>query len=186
MALTRMIFAIQTTDPAPTRLRVRGNVGSPAPTLTCLRRGDSERNSVGWDAGSWEVELQAGDYVVELQAQRWMAGRLDVFAELDAKQAYPIFVRYIPPSLGLVQAGLLAWSAREVHIDPPTSSIIGDSKDPWPPPPPQLTATTGIPLAPDSAAWFTEQLIAGQNRIKSQTADKFVPASVIEALVTEP
>lgn len=181
MALTRMIFAIQMTDPKPTRLRVSGDVGKPAPAMTSLRRGDSEPSSVGCVDGSWTMDLDAGDYLVEIQVENWVPGRLDIVTDLTPGQSPPTFVYHGPlPS----PVGLAAWEATALYIDSPESSAV-DSKDPWPPPPPP----PGVTLAAPSAAWFTTELAAARTRITAEFAaagGKCIPASVLDALVTEP
>src|SRR3954467_9178744 len=98
MALTRMIFAIQMTDPKPTRLRVSGDVGTPAPAMTSLRRGDSEPSSVSCVDGSWTMDLGAGHYLTEIQVEDWVPGRLDIVTELASGQSPPTFVRHGPLS----------------------------------------------------------------------------------------
>ncbi len=187
MALTRMIFAIQTTGTQPTRLRVTGDVGTPAPVMTSLRRGDSAPSSVRCVNGSWTMDLDAGDYLIEIQVEHWVAGRLDIVPELAPGQSPPTFVYYgpLPPSPSPV--GLAAWNATPVHIDPPESSITNDSKDPWQPPPrPRLTTTPPlVTLAQASSAWFTAELAAARTRIAGQLAGKSMPASVLDALVSE-
>lgn len=188
MALTRMIFAIQMTDPQPTRLRVSGDVGTPAPVMTSLRRGDHEPSSVRCVDGAWTMDLAAGDYVIEIQVEHWVAGRLDIVPVLAPGQSPPTFVYYgpLPPSPSPV--GLTAWNTTAVSIDPPESSIASDPKDPWQPPPrPRLTTTPPmVTLAQTSSAWFTGELAAARTRIAGQLAGKSIPASVLEALVTEP
>lgn len=181
MVLTRMIFAIQMTDPTPTRLRVRGNIGTPAPTMTYLRRGDSKPSSVDCVDGAWTMELAAGDYLVELRVEDWIPGRLDIVAELASGQSPPIFVHHgsLPGSSPSVD--LAAWEATALYIDPPESSALSDSKDPWPPPPPP---PPWAPLAPDSAAWFAAELAAARPRIAGQitaTGGKSMPASIVDA-----
>jgi hypothetical protein len=186
MALTRMIFAIQVTDTKPTRLRVSGDVGTPAPAMTSLRRGDSEPSSVSCVDGSWTMDLDAGDYLVEIQVENWVAGRLDIVTELTSGQNPPAVVYYGPLPRSPQPVDLAAWEATVLYIDPPESSAIGDSKDPWPPPPPPPPRVT---LAPVSAAWFTAELAAARTRIAGQLAaagGKCIPASVLDALVTEP
>ena len=185
MTLTRMIFAIQATDTHPTRLRVRGEIGTPAPAMTRLRHGDREPSSVGCVDGSWTMDLDAGDYLVELQVESWIAGRLDVVAELTPGQRPPVFVYYGPLPGSSPPIDLAAWEATALYIDPPASSATGDPKDPWPPPPPPPR----VALALDSLAWFTVVLTAARTRIEGQLAaagGKAVPASVLDALVTEP
>jgi hypothetical protein len=187
MALTRMIFAIQTTDTKPTRLRVSGDVGTPAPVMTSLRRNDSEPASVSCVDGSWTMDLDAGDYVVEIrvEAEQWLAGRLDIVTELTPGQSPPTFIYYGPLPGSPQQADLAAWAATALYIDPPVSSAIGDSKDPWPPPPPPPPR---IALASVSEAWFVAELAAARTRIAAQLAasgGKCVPANVLDAL-TEP
>ena len=184
MALTRMIFAIQMTDPKPTRLRVSGDVGTPAPAMTIRRRGDSEPSVVGCVDGAWTKDLEAGDYLVEIQVERWIAGRLDIVTELASGQSPPVFVHDGPLPRSPQPVGLVAWEATVLNMDPP-ESLAGDSKDPWPPPPPPLR----VSLAPVSAAWFTAELAAARTRIAGQLAaagGKGPPASVLDALVTEP
>jgi hypothetical protein len=176
MALTRMIFAIHVTDTKPTRLRVSGDVGTPAPAMTILRRGDKEPSSVDCVDGSWTKDLDAGDYIVEIQVEDWVAGRLDIVTELTSGQRPPAFVYHGPLPRRPQPIGLVAWEGTVLYID--------DSKDPWPPPPPPLRVTLG----PASAEWFTAALTAAQTRIEKQLAEaggKCVPASVLDAL-TEP
>jgi len=184
MALTRMIFAIQMTDTKPTRLRVSGDVGIPAPAMTSLRRGDSEPSTVGCVDGSWTMDLDAGDYLIEIQVENWVPGRLDIVTELAPGQSPPTFVYHgpLPRSPSLV--GLAAWETTALYIDPPESSAVDDSKDPWPPPPPPTT-TTMVTLAQVSSEWFAAELAAARTRIEAQLVGKFVPASVLDALVTE-
>jgi hypothetical protein len=172
MALTRMIFAIQMTDTKPTRLRVTGDVGTPAPTMTSLRREDSKLSSVLCVNGAWTMDLDAGDYLIEIQVEKWVPGRLDIVTELAPGQSPPNFVYYGPqsPSPG----GLTAWKAPALVVD--------DSKDPWPPPPPLSTPT--VALAQISSGWFTTELAAARTRIEPQLAGKYIPASVRDALVT--
>jgi hypothetical protein len=177
MALTRMIFAIQMTDPKPTRLRVSGDVGTPAPAMTSRRRGDREPSSVGCVDGSWTMDLDAGDYLIEIQVEHWVPGRLDIVTEPAPGQSPPTFVDHelLPrsPSPG----GLAAWAAPALAVD--------DSKDPWPPPPPPTAPTTPtVTLAQVSSEWFTAELAAARTRIAGQLAGKYIPASVLDALVT--
>lgn len=182
MALTRMIFAVQMTDPKPTRLRVSGDVGTPAPAMTSLRRGDSEPSSVGCADGSWAMDLDAGDYLIEIQVEDWVAGRLDIVTELTPGQSPPAFVCHGPLPESPSPDGLAAWKATALYVDPPESSLVDDSKDPWPPPPPPTTPT--VTLAQVSSEWFTAELAAARTRIEGQLAGKSVPASVLDALVT--
>lgn len=181
MSLTRMIFAIQMTDPKPTRLRVSGDVGTPAPPMTSLRRGDSAPSSVDCVDGSWTVDLGAGDYLIEIQVEDWVAGRLDIVAELTPGQSSPTFAYYGPLSQSPSPVGFAAWADTALYIDPPASSAADDPKDPWPPPPPPLRVT----LAQVSSDWFTTQLTAARTRIATQLAGKAPPAYVLEALVNE-
>ncbi|HEX2689013.1 MAG TPA: hypothetical protein VHN14_20465 [Kofleriaceae bacterium] len=172
-----MIFAIQMTDPKPTRLRVSGDVGTPAPPMTSLRSGDSEPSSIGCVDGSWTMDLDAGDYLIEIQVEHWVPGRLDIVTELVPGQSPPTFVDYGPLPLDPSLVGLAAWEAMALTID--------DSKDPWPPPPPPTTPT--VTLAQVSSEWFTAELAAARTRITAQLADaggKSPPASVLAALVT--
>lgn len=182
MALTRMIFAIQMTDAKPTRLRVSGDVGTPAPAMTSLRRGDSKPSSVDCVDGSWTMDLDAGDYLIEIQVEDWVAGRLDIVPELAPGQSPPTFVYCGPLPQSPSPGGLAAWKATALYVDPPESSLIDDSKDPWPPPPPPTTPT--LTLAQISSEWFTAELAAARTRIESQLAGKAIPASVLDALVT--
>ncbi len=175
MALTRMIFAIQTRDTNPTRLRVSGDIGTPAPVMTSLRRGDSEPSSVDCVDGSWTMDLDPGDYLVEIQVENWVPGRLDIVPELAPGQRPPTFVYHGAPPQSPSPGGLAAWEAPVL--------TLGDSKDPWPPPRPQLTMPT-ITLAQVSSEWFTAQLAAARTRIEGQLAGKGPPASVLDALVT--
>lgn len=184
MTLTRMIFAIQMTDPRPTRLRVSGDVGTPAPAMTSLRRGDREPPSAGCVDGSWTMDLEAGDYLVEIQVESWVAGRLDIVTELAPGQSPPTFVYPGPLPGSPSPDGLAAWEATALYIDPPESSVVDDPKDPWPPPPPPLTPP--VTLAQVSSEWFTAELAAARTRIESQLIGKCIPASVLDALVTEP
>lgn len=184
MAPTRMIFAIQMIDPKPTRLRVSGDVGTPAPAMSLRRRGTSEPSSVGCVDGAWTTDLEAGDYLIEIPVEDRIAGRLDIVAELASEQRPPVFVYYGPLSQSPQPVGLAAWEATALHIDPP-ELLAGDSKDPWPPPPPPPPGAT---LAPDSEAWFTAELAAAWNRIAEQravTGGKGIPADVRDAFVTE-
>lgn len=183
MALTRMIFAIQMTDTKPTRLRVSGDVGTPAPVMTSLRRGDSERSSIGYSDGSWAMDLDAGDYLIEIQVEHWVPGRLDIFTVLAPGQSPPTFVYHGPLPPSALPVGLVAWNATALFLDPPESSLVDDSKDPWPPPPPPLT-TPPVTLAQVSSEWFTTELAAARTRIAGQLAGKSPPASVLDALVT--
>jgi len=189
MVLTRMIFAIQMTDTKPTRLRVSGDVGTPAPAMTILRRGDRDPPPVGCVDGAWTVDLDAGDYIVEIQVkvEDWVAGRLKIVTELTSGQRPPIFVHHGPLPGSPLPVDLAVWEAAVLYIDPPELSATGDSKDPWPPPPPPpLSSGT---LAPVSAAWFTAELAAARTRIARQLTEaggKGVPQSVLDSLVTEP
>ena len=183
MTWTRMIFAIQTTDTNPIRLRVSGNIGTPAPAMTYLRRGGREPSPVGCVDGAWTMDLDAGDYLVEIQVEDWVAGRLDIVTELTSGQSPPVFVCDGPLPGSSPPVALAAWEATALYIDPPESSVAGDPKDPWPPPPPP----PWVPLAPESAAWFAAELAAAQARIAEQRAaagGKRVPASVLDAFVT--
>jgi hypothetical protein len=182
MALTRMIFAIQTTDTKPTRLRVSGDIGTPAPAMTSLRRGDSDPSSVGCVDRSWTMDLDAGDYLIEIQAENWVAGRLDIVTELAPGQSPPTFVYHGPLPQSPSPGGLAAWKASALYVDPPESSLIDDSKDPWPPPPPPTTPT--VTLAQVSSEWFTVELAAARIRIADQLTGKSPPPSVLDALVT--
>jgi hypothetical protein len=185
MALTRMIFAIQMTDPKPTRLRVRGDVGTPAPTMTSLRREGSAPPSVGYVDGSWTMDLDAGDYLIEIQVEDWVPGRLDIVTELTPGQSPPTFVYHGPLPEGPSPVGLVAWKATALYIDPPESSAVSDPKDPWPPPPPPPPLR--VTLALGSSSWFTTELAAARTRIAGQFAavgGKGIPASVLDALVT--
>lgn len=175
MALTRMIFAIQMTDTQPTRLRVSGDVGTPAPAMTSLRRGDREPSSIGCVDGSWTMDLDAGDYLIEVQVEHWVPGRLDIVTELAPGQSPATFVYHGPLPGSASPVGLAAWKTMALYID--------DSKDPWPPPPPPLT-TPMVTLAQVSSEWFTAELAAARTRIESQLAGKSPPASVLEALIT--
>jgi len=186
MALTRMIFAIQMTDTRPTRLRVTGDVGSPAPVMTSLRRGDRARSSIGCVDGAWTMDLDAGDYVIEIQVEHWIAGRLDIVTELAPGQSPPTFVYYGPQPPSPSPVGLAAWNATALYIDPPESSVAADPKDPSPPPrPPSLILPT-VTLEQASSEWFTAELAAARTRIAAQLAGKALPASVLDALVTGP
>jgi hypothetical protein len=183
MALTRMIFAIQMTDANPTRLRVTGDVGTPAPAMTSLRRGDSEPSSIGCVDGSWTMDLAAGDYLIEIQVENWVPGRLDIVTELAPGQSPPTLVYHGPLPRSPSPDGLAAWQAQALYIDPPESSAFDDPKDPWPPPPPPTTST--VTLTQVSSEWFTAELAAARVRITSQLIGKCIPASVLDALVTE-
>jgi hypothetical protein len=186
MALTRMIFAIQMTDPKPTRLRVSGDVGTPVPAMTSLRR-EGNPSSVGCLDGSWTMDLDAGDYLVEIQVEDWVAGRLDIVTELTPGQSPPTFVYHGPLPESPSPVGLAAWKATTLYIDPPESSAVSDPKDPWPPPPPPPPLR--VTLALGSAAWFTAELAAARTRIAGQLAaagGKCIPASVLDGLVTGP
>lgn len=191
MAVTRMILAVQLTDPKPTRLRVRGPVGTPAPAMTCRRRGAATSLPVGCVDGAWTVDLEAGDYLIELRAEAWLAGRIDVTAELAPGQRLPTFVTQGPPPHD-PRGGLAAWEATALYVDPPESSATADPKDPWPPPPPPPAMVT---LAPVSSDWFTTELGAARTRISPQlagtsalesTTGKPLPAAVLEDLITGP
>lgn len=184
MTLIRMIFAVQMTDPRPTRLRVSGDVGIPAPAMTCLRRGDREPSSVGCIDGSWTMDLDAGDYLVEIQVENWVAGRLDIVTELSPGQSPPTFVHQGPLPRSPAPCGLAAWAAPALYVDPPESSAVDDPKDPWPPPPPPTLST--VTLAQVSSEWFTAELAAARARIEGQLTGKCIPASVLEDLVTGP
>jgi len=178
MVLTRMIFAIQMTDPKPTRLRVSGEVGTPAPAMTSRRRGDSAPSSVDCVDGSWTMDLDAGDYLIELQVEAWVPGPLEIVIALTPGQRSPTFVDYGPMPDSPSSVGLAAWEATALAID--------DSKDPWPPPPPPPLRGT---LAQASAVWFTDELAAARIRVADQLAasgGKCIPASVLDALVNEP
>src|SRR5512140_319412 len=177
MALTRMIFAIQMTDPKPTRLCVRRAAGTPTPAMTSLRHGDSEPSSVRCVDGSWTMDLAAGDYLIEIQVENWVPGRLDIVAELAPGQRPPTFVRHEPLSTGPSPVSLVAWEA--------TVSYIDDSKDPWPPPPPPLT-TPMVTLAQVSSEWFTANLAAALTRIAAQPRSKLPPAFALDGPVTGP
>ncbi|MGN6110255.1 MAG: hypothetical protein ACTHU0_34445 [Kofleriaceae bacterium] len=186
MALTRMIFAIQLTDPKPTRVRVSGDVGTPAPVMTSLRRGEKEPSSIGCVDGSWTMDLEAGDYLVEIQVENWVAGRLDIVAELASGQSPPVFVHDEPLAESSPPVGLAAWETKTLYIDPPASSATKDPKDPWPPPPPPPPRVT---LEPISADWFTAELAAARTRIADQLAaagGKCIPASALDALLIGP
>lgn len=181
MTLTRMIFAIQMTDDNPTRLRVSGDIGTPAPLMTCLRRGGGGPSPVGCVDGSWTTDLAKGDYIVEIQVDDddWLAGRLDIVAELTPGQSPPVFVYDGPRS------SQPTWTATALYVDPPESSAAGDPKDPWPPPPPPPWIT----LEEASVAWFSAELATARARIAGQLAaagGKCIPASVLDAFVTEP
>lgn len=184
MALTRMIFAVHMTDTQPTRLRVTGDVGTPAPVITSLRRGGCERSSIGCVDGAWTMDLDAGDYVIEMQVEHWIAGRLDIVTELAPGQSPPTFVYYGPLSPGPSPVGLDAWSATALYIDPPESSFASDPKDPSPPPRrPSLILPT-VTLTQTSSEWFTAELAAARTRIASQLVGKSPPMSVLDALVS--
>jgi hypothetical protein len=172
MTLTRMIFAVQMTDPKPTRLRVSGDVGTPVPAMTSLRRGDSATSSVGGVDGSWTMDLDAGDYLIEIQVKDLIAGRLDIVTELTPGQSPPIFVDHGSLRRSPSPDGPVAWQGTPLTFD--------DSKDPWPPPPTMPMVT----LAPESSEWFTVELAAARTRIAAQPRGKFPPASVLDALVT--
>jgi hypothetical protein len=183
MALTRMIFAIQVTDTKPTRLRVSGDVGTPAPAMTSLRRGDLESSSIGCIDGSWTMDLDAGDYLIEIQVENWVPGRLDIVTELAPGQSPPTFVYHGPLPRSPSPVGVAGWKATALYIDSPESSFVDDPKDPWPPPPPPTALT--VTLAQVSSQWFTAELAAARTRIESQLVGKCIPASVLDALVTE-
>jgi hypothetical protein len=176
MALTRMIFAIQTTG--TTQLSVRGNIGEPAPAMTSLRRGDTKPSSVPCVDGSWTMDLDAGDYLIEIQVENWVPGRLDIAAKPAPGQCPPTFVYHGPLQQSPSPDGLAAWEATALTVD--------DAKNPWPPPPP--TAPT-VTLAQESSAWFTDELVAARTRIEDQLMSLGrggIPASVVDALVTGP
>jgi hypothetical protein len=175
MTLTRMIFAVQMTDSKPIRLRVSGDVGTPAPAMTSLRRGDREPSSISCVDGSWTMDLDAGDYLVEIQVEDWVAGRLDIVTELTPGQSLPTFVYHGPLPGSPSPVGLVAWEASALTVD--------DSKDPWPPPP--APTAPMVTLAQVSSEWFTAELAAARTRIASQLAGKCIPASVLDTLVTE-
>lgn len=183
MALTRMIFGIQTTA-APTRLRVSGKVGTPAPVMTSLHREGTPPSSVGCVDGAWTMDLDAGDHLVEIQVEQWLAGRLDITTEPPPGHRSPIFVYFGPLPEGSPQDGLAAWETAALRIDPPETSIVDDPKDPWPPPPPPPPR---VALAPASAAWFTAALAAARARIASQRdgGGKGPPPGLFDALVNE-
>lgn len=185
MALTRMIFAIQMTDPKPTRLRVSGDVGTPAPAMTLRRRGDSEPSPLGCVDGAWTMDLDAGDYLIEISVENRIAGRPDIVTELASGQRSPLFVYYGPLPQSPQPVGLAAWEATVRHIEPPVL-LAGDSKDPWPPPPPP--PPSWVPLSPISEAWFTAELAAARSRIVEELAaagGKAPPTDVLDAFVTE-
>ena len=175
MALTRMIFAIQMTDPKPTRLRVSGDVGTPAPVMTSLRHGDSKPSSVSCVDGWWTMDLDAGDYLIEIQVETWVAGRLAIVTELTPGQSPPTFVDHGSLRRSPSPGGLAAWQGTALAVD--------DSKDPWPPPPPPPMVT----LAEESSKWFTAQLAAARTRIAAEfvaAGGKSSPASVLDDMVT--
>jgi hypothetical protein len=185
MVLTRMIFAIQMTDPKPTRLRVSGAIGTSP--MTILRRGDSEPSSVGCVDGAWTKDLDAGDYLVEIQVEvgKWVAGPINIVTELGPGQSRPIFVYYGPLSASPEPVGLAAWEATALIIDSPELSVAEDPKNPWPPPPPPPLR---VALAPDSAEWFTAKLAAARTRVAHQLSmagGKGIPAFVLDSSVTE-
>lgn len=175
MALTRMIFAIQVTDSNPTRIRVSGNVGTPAPAMTIQRREGRALSPVGCVDGSWTMDLDPGDYIIELQVEdgKWLAGRLEIATELTSGQKPPVFVHYGPLPGSPSGVGLATWEPTALYVD---------SKDPWPPPPPPPPS-----LAPDSAAWFTAELSAARTRTEAEAPliGKGMPEFVLAALVTE-
>jgi hypothetical protein len=134
------------------------------------------------------MDLAAGDYLVEIQVEKWLAGRLDITAEPTPGQRPPVFVYYGALPEGSPPDGLAAWEAAALYIDPPETSIVDDPKDPWPPPPPPPPR---IALDPVSAAWFTAELAAARARIAGQRDDdgaggKNPPPGLLEALLTEP
>jgi hypothetical protein len=182
MTVTRMIFAVQMTDPRPTRLRVSGDVGTPAPAMTGLRRGGRKPPAIGCVDGSWTMDLDAGDYLVEIQVEHWVPGRLDIVTELAPGQSPPTFVYHGPLPGGPSPGGLATWKATALYTDPPESSAVDDPKDPWPPPPPPAAPT--VTLAQVSSEWFTAELAAARTRIEPQLVGKCIPASVLDALVT--
>jgi len=185
MTFTRLIFAIQTTGPRPTRLCVRGDLGTPAPVMTCLRRGDSAPTSVSYLAGAWEVDLDPGDYVVEIQTEGWPAGRLDVLAEPPAGQQ-PATVASYGASLDDSAPALNAWVSAGFYTDPPATSATRDPKDPWPPPPPPPPPAMRITLAAASATWFAAQLSAVWPRTELQRLSKAGPPTNPSAAIYRP
>jgi hypothetical protein len=173
-------------DPKPTRLRVSGNIGTPAPAMTIVRRGDSEPSSVNCVDGAWTKDLDAGDYLIEIQVEvgKWLAGPLNIVTELTPGQSQPAFVHYGPLSQSPEPVGLTAWEAKPLTIDPPKLSLTDDPKDPWPPPPPPPLRVT---LAPVSAEWFTDKLRAARARVEPQLSGgggKGAPASASDDSIT--
>jgi hypothetical protein len=156
MADTRMIFAVQTTDPKPTRLRIRGNVDTPNSVMT-IRGRDGRSTVVRGDNSTWTLELAPGDYFIELQVEKWIPGRIEVTPELEAGQRAPIFVHGPPSGLVAVRGGAL---------------LIEDPKDPWPPPPPPPPLAASPTLAPDSATWFSEQWRAIRGRLSGPSVSR--------------
>ncbi|MCW5801068.1 MAG: hypothetical protein KIT31_01550 [Deltaproteobacteria bacterium] len=177
MTLTRLIFAIQTTDPSPTRIHVSGDVGTPA--MSCLRRGVGSSSIANVD-GVWTADLDAGDYILELQVETWLAGAMAISVELAVGQTAPNFVYYgpIPPNTTLE---LAAFDGTSFRTDPPLVAAVQDPKDPWPPPPPPRRIT----LATASETWFTTELAAAWNRIAPQrlaAGGKSMPEDVLDGL----
>ncbi|MEZ4363838.1 MAG: hypothetical protein R3B48_26920 [Kofleriaceae bacterium] len=141
--------------------------------MTISRRGASAPLSAACVNGSWTMDLDAGDYLMELQTESWQGGGLTIVAELGPNQSAPAFVVYSPPAAGGSQGSLSAWQAKEL-------SYISDPKDPWPPPPPP---TFAVVLTPESAAWFDAQMSAARVRI---ALVKECPADLLESLVNGP
>lgn len=177
MTLLRMIVPIQIIS-KPTRIRVTGDVGENV-QMTAVRRGGGAPSPVSRVDGAWTMDLDDGDHVLSIETENWYAGRLDVEPLLTSGQSAPRFVYF--GDLGSPPAPTVAaWTASVIYIDPPTSSAVGDPKDPWPPPPPPPPGS--FSLDPTSETWFASTLATERSRVEAQFSSaggKSMPADAL-------
>lgn len=161
--LVRMIFGLRIAKAeAPTSLEIAGSFGAPEPQLS-VRRSDGWTQQVSWLAPGWKLELTEGDYVVTMVVDTWHAGAL-VIAAINSTGAVTFAYYGLLPDTGATE--LAAWSAATTLVDPPTTSVTGDPKDPWPPPPPPPSRTKL-----SGASWLESELHAAWSDLQSQRTD---------------
>ena len=154
--LIRLGFGVQIRDEKPTRLVVTGALGlSPMPPLTGIRRSDAWTFSQACASNTWTVDLDPGDYVIRIETEAWTEAEIAIAAQLDTGQLAPRFVYWgnLPESN---TEGLAGWLDTNLAVDPPSTSTIGNPKDPWPPPPPPNKRDAVTPSA--AVSWFSSTL----------------------------
>lgn len=168
MTVIRLVLAIQTSDPKPTRIRIQGDIGTSA-VLSAVSRVGAAPAPVPWNGGAWTIDLDADDHLLRLEDEQWTAGRLTIEPLLDVGQAAPVFVSDSVPGTP-PGSTLTAWLAPATYCDPPSTSLVGDPKDPMPPPPPPPPVVT---LASPSATWLTAALADARSQVQTQLVARF-------------